>query len=183
MKYAKKWFVKYDYALASKENPRYSVYDSDTLKVVDDANGYGYKTKENALKSYGYRHRRCVFYLKSFGPYRMEKWKEKFTYAMYIFAEALEDLGINTRDLRISFSDYDRTGRFFIPEEQTDPSKFPKYARLIFQGRSDYRIMAIKTNFYEHWNLQKMMRPDYAAKYASWLVNGTDGVVDREDKK
>ena len=172
MKYAKKWFVKYDYALASRDNPRFSVYDSDTLKVVDDANGYGYKTKENALKSYGYRHRRCKFYLKSFGPYRMEKWKEKFAYAMYVFAEALEDLGINTRDMRITFSDYDRTGRFFIPEEQTDPTKFPKYVTVLFDGRSDYRMIIRASNKHDYWNLQKMMNPRNAAKYANWLIKG-----------
>lgn len=174
MKYSKNWFVRYDYALASKGDPRYSVFDSNTLKLLDDGNGFGYKTRENAMKSYGYRYKRSQFYLKSFGPYNMARWKEKFKYAMYLFAEALEDLGINTKDLRIAFTEYDKTGSFFVPEEQNDPAAYPRYSRIVFESTSAYRIIVMGKNRRDWWNLDKMMRPGNAKKYANWLINGID---------
>jgi hypothetical protein len=34
---------------------RFAIFDSETKKILDDAQGYGYKTKQNALKAMWYK--------------------------------------------------------------------------------------------------------------------------------
>lgn len=41
--------------LSRPGDTRYVVIDEDTGKILDDADGYGYKTKQNAHRAYGYR--------------------------------------------------------------------------------------------------------------------------------
>ena len=38
-------------------SPRYIIIDKETGEVLDDAQGYGYKTKRNAYACYGYKNR------------------------------------------------------------------------------------------------------------------------------
>ena len=38
-------------------SPRYIIIDKETGEVIDDAQGYGYKTKRNAYACYGYKTR------------------------------------------------------------------------------------------------------------------------------
>lgn len=35
---------------------RYIIVDAETGEILDDAQGYGYKTKQNAYKCWGYKH-------------------------------------------------------------------------------------------------------------------------------
>ena len=37
--------------------PRYIIMDKETGEIIDDAQGYGYKTKRNAYACYGYKNR------------------------------------------------------------------------------------------------------------------------------
>lgn len=41
----------------STHNPRYIIVDKETGEVLDDAQGYGYKSKRNAYACYGYKNR------------------------------------------------------------------------------------------------------------------------------
>lgn len=43
--------------LSTPCNPRYVVVDKETGEIIDDAQGYGYKSKPNAYAAYGYKHR------------------------------------------------------------------------------------------------------------------------------
>ena len=44
-------------ALSSRYDNRYVIVNTATGEVVDDAQGYGYKTKQKAHAAYGYKHR------------------------------------------------------------------------------------------------------------------------------
>lgn len=44
-------------SLSTFSNQRYVIVDSETGEIIDDAQGYGYKTKRNAYAAYGYKHR------------------------------------------------------------------------------------------------------------------------------
>lgn len=44
-------------ALSSQYEKRYVIVDKNSGKVLDDAQGYGYKSKQNAYSSYAYKHR------------------------------------------------------------------------------------------------------------------------------
>ncbi|MDR1000213.1 MAG: hypothetical protein LBL96_05360 [Clostridiales bacterium] len=43
--------------LSSKYEKRYVIVDTETRKVLDDAQGYGYRTPQNAYSAYGYKFR------------------------------------------------------------------------------------------------------------------------------
>ena len=43
--------------LSEEYNPRYVMVDVDTGEIVDDANGYGYKTIKGAYSAYTYKNR------------------------------------------------------------------------------------------------------------------------------
>lgn len=43
--------------LSTPCNLRYVVVDKETGEIIDDAQGYGYKSKPNAYAAYGYKHR------------------------------------------------------------------------------------------------------------------------------
>lgn len=44
-------------ALSSQYEKRYVIVDKNSGKVLDDAQGYGYKSKQNAYSAYAYKHR------------------------------------------------------------------------------------------------------------------------------
>lgn len=46
-----------DVKLSTRYEKRYVVVDKNTGEVLDDAQGYGYKTKKNAYSAYYYKHR------------------------------------------------------------------------------------------------------------------------------
>ena len=41
--------------MSSPYDPRYIVVDADTSKILDDANGYGYKSAQKAHAAFGYK--------------------------------------------------------------------------------------------------------------------------------
>lgn len=43
--------------LSSQHDKRYIVVDKDTGEILDDAQGYGYKTRQGAYRAYGYKTR------------------------------------------------------------------------------------------------------------------------------
>lgn len=43
--------------LSTPCNLKYVVVDKETGEIIDDAQGYGYKSKHNAYAAYGYKHR------------------------------------------------------------------------------------------------------------------------------
>lgn len=48
----------YSEALSDFKRERYIIVDVETGEILDDAQGYGYKSKVNAYKSFGYRNKR-----------------------------------------------------------------------------------------------------------------------------
>ena len=51
----RKYEVSYSESLSSNYEPRYVVIDTETGEIVDDAQGYGYKSKQNAYKAWTYK--------------------------------------------------------------------------------------------------------------------------------
>lgn len=51
----KRYQAIYSHDLSGKYEPRYVIVDTETGEIVDDAQGYGYKSKENAYKAWGYK--------------------------------------------------------------------------------------------------------------------------------
>lgn len=43
--------------LSEPNNPRYVIVDIETNEILDDAQGYGYKSAQNAYAGYGYKNR------------------------------------------------------------------------------------------------------------------------------
>ena len=43
--------------LSEPNNPRYVIVDAETSEILDDAQGYGYKSAQNAYAGYGYKNR------------------------------------------------------------------------------------------------------------------------------
>lgn len=43
--------------LSTSYDRRYVIVDNETGEIIDDAQGYGYKSKHNAYAAYGYKHR------------------------------------------------------------------------------------------------------------------------------
>lgn len=47
--------IKNEYLSKTRNDERYVVVDSNTGKILDNAQGYGYKSYENAYRSYTYK--------------------------------------------------------------------------------------------------------------------------------
>ena len=66
--------LKVDYVETSPG--RYSVVDTETGEIVDDANGYGYKTKGNAIRAWKYKIYEPTPEVKKFKDIINNWWKE-----------------------------------------------------------------------------------------------------------
>ena len=54
---ADKYKPMYSQTLSKQYDPRYVVVDTETGEILDDAQGYGYKTAQNAMRAWAYKNR------------------------------------------------------------------------------------------------------------------------------
>lgn len=80
--------VVYDKDLSSLGNPRYVVINSSTGEVLDNAQGYGYKTKRNAYAAWAYKHPSSSKPKFDIVRKKVQKWIDEH----YDFAEALREI-------------------------------------------------------------------------------------------
>ena len=184
MYYAKNWISHYDWGTSRPGKMRFAVFDVKTNKCLDDANGYGYKTKENAIRSYGYKYMRSEFYREWMSNKHYNPVSIKFMTMVFMVAECLEDMGVDIsyNSIRIVYygrefnnQTFDNIMCKFRMPKKDDKKKFEFPAMFIL----NYDSHNITTTYYDMsrhvTDLGKKRQNLYneAKRIASYLIKGT----------